>query len=351
MKSAFSFDEYQLIPKDERTLKYDEIKWITDRIFTKTFRKAPVHPEAAADIQQKVKLSVEAGQPLYFILCFGGYKHFWNPSYPEVDFAELFELKFMSDYLAPILEAYEPGVVLEYESEDVIMSAMDNYPEKDLDRYSQSFRELIALFSKSIPSNFKIRLVRAREQVPEESLWKRINEYLPNTRKEWNSLSTAERDSRLGHSYSNMMWKGEKDLTSMSGKEREERVLESKILNETYYAADFDFRKYYLTGGNHIPLVCSFGTSRDNIGHWLTLGSTYSSMVDFWVGRGILEIKNGKVVERVVSHNQYDRIKDKLEVIEAFKDLPLKNLRNIEIGENLGIGESQKKEKDINAPQ
>ena len=285
---------------------------------------------------------------MHFIAAFGGYKHFWNPSYPEVDFAELFNLRFMSEYLSPILEAHEPGVVLEYESEDVILTAMDNYPPRDLDRYSESFRELIKMYSKSLPKNLKISLVRAREQVPSDALWKKIDEYLPNTRKEWDSLSKEEIELRLSHSTSNIMWNGNEDLTKMNDEEKKKRVLESKIINEAYYAADWDFRKDFFTGENHIPVVFWFGKTRDNFAHWLTLGSTYSSMVDFWVGRGILELRNGKVVERIVSHSQYERIKGKLEIIDAFNELPLKNLKSIEIGENLGIGESQS---NVNAPQ
>ncbi len=351
LKSAFSLNEYYLTPKDERALRYDKTTWIANRIFNKTFRKAQVHPEARADILKKVKQSIENGLPLHFIACFGGYKHFWNPSYPEVDFAELFNLRFMSEYISPILKAHAPGVVLEYESEDVILTTMDNYPQDDLDRYSQSFRKLIDLYSKTLPANMKINLIRAREQVPADALWKKIDDFLPNIRAEWASLSKEEIELRLSHAPSNIMWKGAEDLTGLSAEEKRRRILESKIINEAYYAADWEFRKDFFTGENHIPLVFWFGKTRDNFGHWLTLGSTHSSMVDFWVGRGILEMRNGKAVERIVSHSQYDMIKGKLETVEAFNGLPLKNFKYIEVGGDLGIGEAQKRNADQPAPQ
>lgn len=44
------------------------------------------------DISQKIQLAVDANEPIYLIIIFGGYKHFWNDSYPHVDWAELFNL-------------------------------------------------------------------------------------------------------------------------------------------------------------------------------------------------------------------------------------------------------------------
>lgn len=340
LNDAFAFPGYILSSNDESAIQSNKTGWIVSKLFKKEFRKAKVHPETEADIIKKVELSIENKLPLHLIISFGGYKHFWNPSYPEVDFAELFNLRFMSEYVAPILKVHEPGVVLDYESEDTIITWMDNYPPKDLDRYAESFRELMKDYSQSIPSNFKISLIRSQEQLDENKLKSRVEALLPNMREEWAGLSAEERDYRLHRSPNNIKWDGFEDWTGLTPEEKDKKILESKIVNETYYVADFEFRTDYFTGGNHIPLVLSWGLSKENISHWLTLGSTHGSTVDFWSGRGILEVNNGKVIERVVSHSQYDRFKDKLDIIDAFKESQLKNLRSLEVGENLGIGTS-----------
>ena len=109
------------------------------------------------------------------------------------------------------------------------------------------------------------------------------------------------------------------------------------MLNETFYAADWEFREKYFTGGTHIPITLTFGLTRDNVGNWLMLGSTKSSFVDFWVGRGILEVQGSKVVERVVSYKQYEAIKEKLAVFDAMPELGLKNLSKIEVGEGINV--------------
>jgi hypothetical protein len=348
LKTAFDFPDYELTLNDKKQLKYwGKPLWIANKLFVKEFRKAAVHEDTKKDIMQKVTLSVVKDIPIYLIIAFGGYKHFWNPSYPEVDFAELFNLRFMSEYVAPILKVHEPGVILDYESEDVIITWMDNYPRRDIDAYAKSLRELMGIYSRSAPKNFKVSLVRSQEQVDEGKLKARVGELLPNTVKEWASLPDEEIEYRLHRSPNNIMWKGEADWSGLSEEEKTKKIRESKMVNETYYAADFEVRESYFSGGNHIPLVLSWGLSKENIAHWLTLGSTRSSTVDFWSGHGVLEIKDGRAIERVVSHKQYDSIKDKLVTVDAFKDSPLKNLKSLEVGERLeiGVNKDQPKEK------
>lgn len=126
------------------------------------------------------------------------------------------------------------------------------------------------------------------------------------------------------------MWKGKEDWTKFTGKEREEKIIESKMLNEAYYDADYEQRKDYFEGSNHIPIVLSWGKTYENATNWLTLGSTFSSMVDFWVGRGIVEEREDKFVPRIVSQNQYKEIKDKLETVKT-NLVPLKNFELIEV--------------------
>ncbi len=277
-------------------------------------------------------MSITENKPIYLIILFGGYKHFWNTSYPEVDFAELFNLRMMCECVAPILAAYEPGVILDYQSEDVIMW-MDNYPESALNAYADSFKSIIKNLSKNLPNNFKISYVRAREQYDVKKLFARIEELAPKRREEWSKISKGELDLKLHRSPSNIMWKGNEDWTKLSESERQKKILESKIINETFYDADFELRGDYLCGGNHIPIVLSWGLTYENTLKWLTFGSTYASTTDFWVGRGILEYVNGKFVERVISHKQYDAIKNRLKTMKV-DFLPLKNFKEIEVYED-----------------
>ncbi|MFH1832825.1 MAG: hypothetical protein ABH816_01475 [Candidatus Levyibacteriota bacterium] len=98
--------------------------------------------------------------------------------------------------------------------------------------------------------------------------------------------------------------------------------------------ADYEFRKDYFAGDNHISLVLSWGTTEMNVDNCLTLGSTYSSSVDFWIGRGILEDRGNKFVPRIVSKNQHESIKHKLKQVKT-NVIPFKNFSEIEVYEGM----------------
>lgn len=329
------FKQYTLTEDDKKFIEsFGKAEFISKKLTLKDFRKSKVHEDARNAIRQKVLMSMENNIPIYLIVCFGGYKHFWNKSHPEVDWAEFFNLKFMEELVAPMLAVHEPGVIIDYESEDVIIPWMDNYSEKDMDDYTNSFKQLIAICSKSYPKNFKINYVRSQEQYDTKLLLKDIEERLPQKIKEWEALSEEEKQKRLKRSPKSVKWLGREDLTGLSEGEKIKKIQMSKMLNELYYEVDFLFRKEYFEGGNHIPLVLSWGFSDENVGHWLVIGSTRASQVDFWIGRGVLECRNGRFIERVVSHRQYDEIRNRLKKIRI-NLIQLRNFREIEVHEGM----------------
>ncbi|MCL5430205.1 MAG: hypothetical protein M1504_01860 [Candidatus Marsarchaeota archaeon] len=337
------FPNVELSSDDLELAKKDKAKFIVNRLFSRQFRRAKVHPDTEKDITDKVRKSIDSNEPLYLIICFGGYKHYWNPSYPNIDFAELFDFHFMAEYVAPILKVHAPGVNIDYEFENIAVPLADNYPKKDLDAYDDSFKALVSeyLTRSKAPSNFKINAFIPQEADQykkidyETKLFKRMNEILPKRMEEWEHLSKDEKEERLHRTPKAFMWKGEKDLSSLNDEQRMEAMILSKENIEAYYEADFEFRGDYFTGGNHIPIVMTWGLSSENIGHWLTITSAKGCNVDFWVGRGILEVSSGRTVNRIVSQNQYSNIKPKLKTIEAYPwikpDGPLKNLRSIDL--------------------
>ena len=282
------------------------------------------------DIFAKVALSIKEEKPLYFIILFGGYKHFWNYSYPEVDWAELFNLRFMGEFLSPILKLHKPGVILDYGSEDVIMTLMDNYPESDLNKYAASFNDLIMFYSRYVPENFKINYVRTGGKYDSRKLREKIIQKLPEKKREWEKLTKQEKEKKLHRSHRSIMWKGEKDWTNLSSEEKREKIEESKIIEDTFYEIEAEFLGDYFIGDNHIPVVLSWGLTEENFDHWLTLGSTYASVVDFWIGRGIIEDRDGRFIPRIVSQKQYDSIKSKLENVKV-NFFALANLQNVEV--------------------
>ena len=75
---------------------------------------------------------------------------------------------------------------------------------------------------------------------------------------------------------------------------------------------------------NNIPLLFSFGLGPGGEA-WLHIGSSHSSMTDFWAGTGILELReDGTIVERILSRNQYENIKNDLIDVEI--ESPISNI-------------------------
>ncbi len=331
LEEQLKLKKYTLLPDDEKKIKNQgKAEWITGKITAKKFRKASVKENTRKDILEKIQKSIDDNKPVYLIVAFGGYKHFWNPSYPEVDWAEFFNLRFMLDFVAPILAVHRPGVILDYESEDVILPMIDNFPEEALDKYAKSFKKLIGVFAKNFPDNLKINYVRSQDQCDTEKLLQEVRKRFPEAKKNWQKLPKEEKEYRLHRSPKCILWDGKEDLTGLNEKERQERIEKSKIINELYYEVDFDFRGDYFVGDNHIPLVLSWGLCNENFDNWLTLGSTYASTVDFWSGRGVLEDRGDKIVMRVVSQNQYKEIFGSLKEIDS-NIISLGNFKNIEV--------------------
>jgi hypothetical protein len=342
LDSLTSFTPYEVTAKDERALVMDRESWIVRKLLRKPFRRGPLHPDAMEDVRLKVRRSLSDSEPIYLIICFGGYKHFWNSSHPYVDYAELFNLSFMTRFLAPILAVHEPGAILDYESEDLVLPLIDNYPPGALEKYASSFRALVEQYTSrtTLPTNLTIRLMRPQDEDPFKShgyavkLFERIDDLRGAKEEEWAALSENDRAERLHRTPRSIMWNGREDLTGLSDDERLQRMIRSKVLNETYYDADFEFREEYLTGGTHIPFVLTWGRSSENVGNWITLASTDSSTVDFWIGRGILDHQGSRLINRIVSRTQYESARCEITSYPGLDwgDLPeLANLRSIDV--------------------
>ena len=330
LKAMTTFPKYNLSAEDNKAIENSKAHWMTRKITRKKFRKTKINKNTFDEIQKKIENSIEEKRPIHFNILFGGYKHFWNDSHPYPDWAEVFNLKFMSELISPILEVYEPGVELDYSSEDIILPYMNNYPIKALDEYAKSFKKLIEFYSKNIPKNFKINYIRTGEMYNREKLIETIFKKLPKVKKEWEKISKKEKDILLHRSHRSVMWNGYKNLTNLNDKEKLKKIEESKQIEDIFYEEEDKLIGEYSYGANNIPIVLSWGLSDENIDNWLTLGSTFASSVDFWIGKGILEKRENKLIPRIISKNQYNEIKEKLTLVDTGIN-NLKNLNSIEV--------------------
>lgn len=299
----------------------DYIDSILNRLFSRKWSRKAQSDDAKNYTKERVEYIVNNALSFIFCFCFGGYKHFWTPSYPEPDWAEIFSIKYLIEYLLPIAQSYKYGLKLEFESEEVALSLMNNTPQQGMDIYNEKFRKIIDYVKNNIKYPIDFNLVLARDFYNKDELINKMYDYKQEVEKRFNLLSLEEQEIRLKRAETNIMWNGNKDLTNISNEERRKVIYESRILNEAFLDIDYELRgKEYFEQENLIPLLGTFGLGAGGE-NWLHIASTSSSFVDFWAGIGILEVREDKIIQKNISKKQFDMIKDKLIRIELNNDL------------------------------
>lgn len=300
---------YRLSEADQNVLSgQGEVAFLMSKLMRRNFRRR-VGDDTRLAIEKKIAVNVAEKRPIHFTVPFGGYKHFWNPSHPEPDWAEVLHLRFMIDYVQPLLAVHEPGVLIEYVSEDLMMPRMDNYPESALDAYSAVFRELIDWYQQLVPANLRFDYLRERERVDVSGLVAEVEARWQERRPGFDQLSDEDKARELNRSSRSIMWDGKRDLTHLTEQERHERIIESRLIELTFFDVDSqpEYMGDYLHEDNHICLAFSFGMSRDN-DEWgdLTLHTAHGCGVDHWIGRGVIRETNNRLGGTIISRSQYE---------------------------------------------
>ena len=290
---------------------------IFKRIFTRRYRKYATTEAVHEYVRTRLDGIIDNQLPMDFVPSFGGYKHWWCPTSPSTDWAEVFNVKFLLEYLAPIYNSYD-RVSIKYESEEVILAELNNIDQAGLDEYTRSFREVLKRFQGIIGNRTNLSLVLAREQYAEvgfskEKLLKRIDEMIPEYTERFDSYDIEDQKRRIEKVRTNFKLKGVIDYSDQSEEQKYALYKKSRVLNEAFLDADYEIRgESFFDAETTIPLLFSFGLGPGGEA-WPHIGSSSSSMVDFWAGMGILEIRSeNSIVPRIISRTQYEMIKDEL---------------------------------------
>jgi len=123
------------------------------RVLSKKFRKLKVDQDTIDFCKESINIALSENGPLSIGCVHGGTKLWRFDEYPEVDWAELFNMIYYARWMRYIAEVYEPGVVLEYFSMDVVQQRLNNLPRSETDRYSESFEKIIAWMQQYLPGN------------------------------------------------------------------------------------------------------------------------------------------------------------------------------------------------------
>jgi len=163
-----------------------------------------------------------------------------------VEWAELFHLRFMLEYVAPMVAVYEPGVLLDYFSNAWLIKVISHYPQSDLDAYTTSFRSLMDRFE--LPANVKVKYNVVADQLPEEELLRRALINRPMVEVGWIKLSKEQQKERLAYSERNIRW----DIL-----ERDEKVIPRVLSLNQYEAIKARLKQEVVSGlgGNNYQAI------------------------------------------------------------------------------------------------
>lgn len=273
-------------------------------------------------------------KPIVFVFGFGGYKNYNSPSFPEVDYSELFHMKYMTEFLWPIITTYKYGVKFEYESEEISI-AFNNVPQDTTDKYTVTFRKLLDYFINKVQEQNGIKLdynlVIARDMYNPEDLYKKMKEYYPSMLEEFNKLTNDEKEVWIKRARTNFLIKGTEDYSNLSSEELNNKFIEARINNECFLAADYDLRTYFWERPNAISLFGTWGKTpcASPTDGGLHLKSTKASNTDFWIGTGVFKLDQDKNIlqELILSHTQYSDKKDEIKFLPSTNE-ELKQISN-----------------------
>ena len=282
----------------------------------------------------KLIYSFENKKPIIFVFGFGGYKNYNSPSFPEVDYSELFHMKYMTEFLYPIITTYKYGVTFEYESEEISIQ-FNNVPQETTDKYTISFKKLLKYFTKQIEEQNGIKLdyklVIARDMYNPEDLYKKMKEYYPSILEEFNKLSKEEKEIWIKRARTNFLINGIQDFSNLSEEELNKKIMEARVNNECFLAADYDLRIDFWERPNAISLFGTWGKTpcASPTDGGLHLKSTRASNTDFWIGTGVFQLdkENNIIQELILSHTQYHDKKKDINYLESNND-ELKKISN-----------------------
>lgn len=316
-EQLLNFNNIETNDLEGNTLK----EQILNRLFSRKWSRKAQFEEAKKYTEEKVENILNDDLDFIFCYCFGGYKHFWTPTYPEPDWAEIFTIKYLIEYVLPIAQTQNKKVKIEFESEEVALTYMNNTPQEGMDKYNETFKKIINYINNKTDYPIDLNFVLARDFYNKEELLNKMYNYLPEVQERFNNLDEKEKEVRLKRAETNIMWNGKENLTNLSDEEKRNFIYNSRTLNEAYLDIDYELRgKEYFEKENLIPLLGSFGLGAGGE-LWLHLASNKSSLVDFWAGMGILEIRDSKIIEKTISKKQFEQIKGKLKKVKLNNDL------------------------------
>lgn len=301
-----------VVPKDKIS------NFIVAKITSKKFRKYAIDEAMRTHIGKVVENAISKNEPINFVWVFGGYKLWRLPTAPEADWAELFSMMYFAKWLKPIAEVYQPGVIFDFYSDDVIVSRLNNIPESDINAYQESFKKVLNYFESYLPRNLKYTFHRVADQYEEGEFAKELEVNIAKLTSELPGGLPILDDAKAA-----MV---ELNVKLNVGQDQEVNWRKKVLLIHDAYAMASLRRPYY----RNEQKIMVLNTPVRGV---IAIGTTKSSVAKFWCGLGVLEKRGQDYFEKILSPKQLLVTKIKMQKIKI-DGLDGSNFREIGIAVN-----------------
>lgn len=266
---------------------------VTDAIFrilkTRKFRKYAINDKLICVIKEAISYDVENRLPINITFLQGCYKLWRLDEAPEVDWAELFAVEYYVQWVKSILAIYEPGVILDFYVDDLIMERISNYSRAEIIVYKNSFQKVLDLVKSFCPKNISFRITTVSSQFDsEQDFWSALDNAIElNKDKPINISESLKRTLLLNY-------------RPINGKALDEEQMRDIIMTHNVHSELTRRLAYRKMPGKILAMPHHYNGCVDRI----FLGSTKDSIVKYWIGIGALRMSNDGFSPTVLSPQQ-----------------------------------------------
>lgn len=318
-----NFPLNELTSEDKKCITYEGIKkYIFQRITSTKYRVSSMPEDLKQFVKQRIDYCVDNNLPIHIVFPFGAYKK-WNlPTYPHIDWAEVFNIKYMVEYLSSIASAYMYGIILEYYSVELFVEKINHIPQKDLDIYEKEFKSMLNILSKYTPKGLTPKFTNLREEISQQEALKTVELKAKKFRENWPDVSEEDKALKIKRAKVSC-------AVSENTPKYEATILDAVFIHDAFSS------ECWTNNGKvewiNRPDMIVIGNSYT--GNWgIHIKSSRASRVNFWVGTGVLEKRvsnTDEYIPTILSYKQWNKQKKLIKYypLNLFKDFP--NLNKI----------------------
>lgn len=261
-------------------------------LLSKKFRKYSANAELINHCKQAISIQVEKREPINITFLHGAYKLWRLEESPLVDWAELFSLMYYTNWVKGICEIYEPGVWFDFFVDDLIIPKLDNVPMNDIEDYLDSYSDLLGFLKQYQPANLKMTITTVGSQFESPRKFDEVLEQKLAELKEKSENKLPE------------LTDSQKAMVELNTKTTPEQEADPQWREKIYELHNAYMATKRSPGYHFRPEKILAFTQPLSSGTTISVGTSKSSVMKFWVGAGVLQRKDDSYIETIFSPSQ-----------------------------------------------